>query len=186
MNNYAIDFTKYDEAKSKLKARLYNESKDAEVFRSAEQYGFNDLIIIPYIDEIVPNGSAKVTKQLLDIWDVTEDEVIDIAMSNTTYEMMSMAEALRLPDCMDMGGMHVVTNERKSFGAIGVILGADEIKAKFPNGYVVIPSSIHEVIILNGEEADDDNFITSMIGDINGAMVAEEERLGSHCYRFVA
>ena len=187
MNKYAIDFTNYDEAKSNLKARLYNKSKDVEVFRSAAEYGFDDLIIVPYVDGVIEIGeskaSAKITEELLDIWGVDDETVIWTAIANTDYEITTIAELLQLPSIPEFN-MTVVTNAERHYGAIGAILARHELKTMFSNGYVVIPSSIHEVIIMD-INAMDENYMTEMIGEVNEAMVNPEEWLGNHPYRFV-
>ena len=62
------DVTDFDKMRPLLRARLYNEKTAAEVFESAKLFGFNDLIIVPYL-EFQFNGSdagIKVTNNLLE------------------------------------------------------------------------------------------------------------------------
>lgn len=68
----------WSQVKGKLAARLYNNATKADVFESAERYGFDDLIIIPYVNMTLDDGmgSVKVTNQLLEKWGVSSEEVI--------------------------------------------------------------------------------------------------------------
>ena len=80
----------FENIKPKLRAKLINESNKAEVFRSAKGYGFDDLIIVPYILVDVDDktgGSVTVNKKILDMLGVNADEVIDIALANCESEV---------------------------------------------------------------------------------------------------
>lgn len=181
----------FDYAQSMLRARLYNKKTNAEVFESAEKYGFDDLIIVPYLEVEVDGKPAgiKVTKQLLEKWEASTNAVIRIAEKNSKqsvkWMLKTMAEMLGMifdmPD--DCPKMYVCTNEDKSFGAYGAIAYKEGIEKLFPNGYAVIPSSVHEVIIV---EKDDDmvNAMPGMIDEVNAAYVADTETLGTHPYLF--
>ena len=184
--------TDYEQAGKMLRARLYNKATKAEVYRSAAEYGFEDLIIIPYID--LGNGAAaKVTKSLLDHWGQDADTVISLAIENARdYTITPLAQVL----AELMGGMpflageddvplYVLTNENKTCGAIGVIAAKAELEERFPNGYVVLPSSIHEVLILPKEQLTQEmEALSEMIVEINQTQVAPEEVLGDHPYEF--
>jgi len=187
------DFTK---ARKYLRVRLYNKKTSAEVFISAARYGFDDLIIIPYL-EFTMNGSmaaVKVTEQLLNAWDKTKEQVMRIARRNSLmlsgYEVKTMVEVMReimgdMPPFMEQETppMYVVTNANKSFGAYGVIALNITLKNMFPEGYAVLPSSIHEVIVIpkNTEKYDE---LKSMINEVNDTVVEDVDVLGYKPYFF--
>lgn len=186
--NFMNDF---EQVKPMLRARLYNEKTNAEISRSAKKYGFNDLIIVPYIDGIEINGSVgaiKVKLEHLQAWNVCAKDVLDIAEQNSKNDakLQTMAEILQamgvpsLPD-MDTPVMLVATNERSTFGAYSIIPFLDELKAKY-RAFTVLPSSVHEVIIVN-EIRDEMN---AMVSEVNAECVNYEEQLSSHAYTFVA
>lgn len=184
--------TDYEVVKDKLTARLFNKRTSADVSRSAKDYGFDDLIIVPYIVMKDIGGACKVTAHMLGNWGVTEDEVIDTALQNSANEytvgdMMTMLFGdgpvyRNFDDVEDVNNMLVVSNLDKSFGAIGVVVAKDAMDRKYENGYVVIPSSVHECIVLpyNGNE----NAFNSMVADVNEQEVAAEEVLSDHAYFF--
>lgn len=179
--------------KGKLRARLYNEKTFAEVQRSAKDYGFEDLIIVPYIDVetngATGKGSIKVKRDFLDMWDVSEEEVIDIALENsaqyvkieTINDMMSrMMGAMTVPLPVDI---LVITNDAQQYGAVSVISKLNYLRERYEDGFCVIPSSIHEVII-TPKNSNDGLALANIIKDVNATVVKPEEVLSDKAYEF--
>lgn len=179
----------YEEIKDKLRLRLYNGKTPAEV---SEPY-LDDLILIPYIEfGVMEDGSmasSKVASWMLSEWGKTKEEVMAQARENTTgcfikpmAQIMAEMMGMEYDPEMDDGRMYTITNATKLNGAVGVALLEDELREKFPNGYYVIPSSIHEIIILpdNGEiELEDLNY---MVESVNAEQLRPEEILSDHAY----
>lgn len=80
--------------------------------------------------------------------------------------------------------MYVVSNTSKIFGAISIIFDStrEKLRNAFPNGYMVLPSSIHEVIIT---EIKDKSMLDNMVNEVNEAQVIEEEQLSNRAYMFI-
>ena len=183
-------FSNFDKMKGHLKARLYNKATVAEVSKSASEYGFDDLIIVPYL-EITLNGgygAIKVLENHLETWGKTAEEVIAIAEENSANETMitSMAEMLGMSSDMLPPGtpmMMVVSNDSEACGAYGIIAKMEYLKEKFPEGFAVLPSSIHEVIVMSLAGVDEDA-LTSMVKEVNATEVVAEEQLSDHAYFF--
>ena len=187
-------FTDYAQVKGKLVIRLYNEKTQAEVFWSAKDWGFDDLILIPYV-QLNKEMSVKATKEIMSTWGVTEDQLFADAWENTSkikeFKVQSMRDTLI--ELMGPGAemmlpptemsMITVTSTDKMFGAIGAIIMHEEIERRCPNGYWVIPSSVHECIIIPADSIDDYS-LHRMISDVNDGQVALEEQLGDHGYLF--
>lgn len=166
-------------------ARLYNGNKDTKgIYRSAAQYGFEDLIIEPRIvveENEDTMATAVITEDMLEIIGKTADEVIDEALKNVKGKITNMAEmGMPLPEAEQMT---IVTNESMLCGAVAVITMKKEIEKRFPGGYIVLPSSIHEVIIVP-RDAGDKDYMVDMVREINSAMVAPEEQLSNNIYEF--
>ena len=170
-----------------LTARLYNKSTSADVFKSADVYGFSDLIIVPYVNiDNLPNGAGGVivTNELVKTWNVTPDEVIEMAEQNAqaTAKLQSMSEILAQFG-MPVGDgfpMWVLTNDTKCYGAYAIIAKLDELKAKFKDGFTVLPSSVHEVIIVTEK----DEALSDLVRCVNGEQVRPDEQLSDHAYIF--
>ena len=198
-----LDFLRdYESVKKHLRARLYNNKTKVEVYQSAKRYGFDDLIITPVV--MVPKttglnidglASTKVTKALLESWGVTKAEVIKQAMKNSEDEVviMSMREMLletgypefMLPEENSDGNMTCITNSSRVCGAISVILARKKLKKMFPEGYMVLPSSIHEVLVISASQIDE-GAASSMVNEVNDTNVVAEEQLGYKSYIIAA
>ena len=185
----------FEKVKPKLRARLYNQKTKTDLYKSARPYGFDDLIIIPYLVDVIPTvdgmASIRVKQDLFEMWEITEDELFDIAMENSKADIERHTMADMLSQIMDAPleelpfgeiglPMYVITNKSKMYGAIGILSELDFFKRRFPNGFSVIPSSVHEVIVVeSGMEG-----LSEMIGSVNAEAVREEEQLGEHAYYF--
>ena len=185
----------FEDIKDKIRARLYNSETNAEVYKSAKEYGFSDLIIVPYIENIIDNGSAKITTDLLKAWNKTAEEIIEIGMENCkndNYEMINISDLLRMmaviydydDEIPDVPDLFVLTNKSRMFGSIGAIIMQDMLREKFGT-YVVVPSSIHEVLIYRNIIRDNEmSKINDTINQVNNTNVLPEEHLGSKAYIF--
>lgn len=182
----------WDSAKEMLRIRLYNKKTTAPIKRSARSYGFSDLIMVPVI-EFDDNASAKVTKALAKQWGKSAKTIIDTALLNTKekekFEIIEMAEMLAemmgVPVEMlrkDAPPIWVISNEQRINGAVGIIILADKLKEMYPNGYYILPSSIHEALVIDVSFCDDPDILTSMVQDVNGACLRPEEVLGDKAY----
>ena len=178
----------FENVKPHLRARLYNKATRAEVQTSAEKYGLSDLIIVPYIDEVIKDGSVKVTNSLVKTWDVDPQEVIEIAEENSRKcaVIKDMNEMMFGFAPAGMPKMLVVMNDNIGmYGAYAVIPKMDALYKEFPNGFVVLPSSVHEVIVVDINEKGAEE-LTAMVQGVNATEVSLEEQLSDHAYTFCA
>lgn len=186
------EIMEWDSAKEMLRIRLYNKKTTAPIKRSARSYGFSDLIMVPYI-KFDDNASTKVTEVLAEEWGKSAKTIIDTALLNTKekekFEIIEMAEMIAemmgVPVEMlrkDAPPIWVVSNEQRTNGAVGIIILADKLKEMYPNGYYILPSSIHEALVIDVSFCDDLDILTSMVQDVNGSCVRPEEVLGDKAY----
>lgn len=88
----------FNAVKDKLKCKLMNKKQNPNftVTRSAKGYGFADLIIVPYIEVEIggQRGTAVVNERMIEDWGVTKRRVIDRAIKNTEYVLMTLEEKL--------------------------------------------------------------------------------------------
>ncbi len=146
-------------------------------------------------------GSALVNNGMLDHWDITEDELFSIASKNTPImlgcEMKNMLELLleiyKRQDNYKLISllanqepyMYVVSNREKSYGAGVIFLNDDfraEVRRKLRSDFVVIPSSIHETIVIPYTEELDRNTLFSLVNEVNRTEVQSTEVLSDNIY----
>ena len=197
---YGVDVTDFDNVRDKIimtvsgsqksetadmaAARPYKTIEDMTVFYAIalKESSHSELVSIP------------ITKQMLREWDISPDEFVSIAdkeaPKNTPYTFQGMSQVLGLSSD-GLGGdeqeiMFVVTNESRCKGA-GVIGYPDifnEISDKLGGDFFVLPSSIHEflVVVDNGDFKSCE--LEDMVKDVNSGFVKPEEVLTDHAYHY--
>ncbi len=187
--NFLMNF---ENVKEKLRAKLLNASNKVEVFRSAKRYGFDDLIIVPYVTvggvPGFPSGSITVNNQFLEIWNATAKEVIDIGLKNSKKEAR-VRDLLEYIDSSmffsdgsyDGPRMLVINNTTDHYGAISVLGKIGYLRRELKDFYI-IPSSVHEVIAVENFGSED--YIKMMVKEVNESVVVPAEKLSDNIYHF--
>lgn len=181
-----------DSCKGKLEARLVN----AEWYhlRNSLKEGGSTMIHDEVADDLMVVYSYRldeaktvyINKRFLEKAGVSECDVKKTAMENSLEgkqtKVASMGEILGLPDEM-IGEQRliVVTNGDNLYGAIKILKKEvqDELAAKLGEGYMLIPSSIHEWIATTKLDVD---ATKEMIGEVNKNEVDYNEQLSDHPY----
>lgn len=180
--------TNWSNIRENVRAKLLNKERNPqiEVYKSAKGYGFPDLIIVPYIDVKIGihKGSITITNALLEQWGITKRTVIDKAIANTDYVLMTLAEKLGMlgfetPESPIL----FIGTDSDTYGAIGIIKAKERLTQLFPNGYYIIPSSVHEMLAINADMGDETT-ITAMVQDVNGSVLDPKDYLSNHAYTF--
>lgn len=142
-------------------------------------------------------GTFKVNPEHLNRFGITETELFEAAWENTvsTIQIQDMAQVMAemmdmsVEDAMEIqkeNPMIVASNEQKMYGAIAMKAGDKiaEIAERYQSDLAILPSSIHEILLIPVKE--NMNFIEldAMVQDVNETQVAPEEILGSHAYRY--
>lgn len=165
-----------------------------------------DLALLFYInaseftkDLLVQSGAAtiNITNQLLDNWGITVQDLKEVALRNqrssicfkTMREIlaeMDPAYANILPE-EDDPTMYVLSNNNKINGAAAITDTdfLEGIKNELDSDLVILPSSIHEVIIIPKRKVDgvnDPETLKEMIGEVNGSELQPDEILSDRPY----
>ena len=134
-------------------------------------------------------GSIKIKAGMLEAAGIEEPEAWTQAENNTfndtTVEDMSIVmQAFGMPTAGD-SGMYVISNKDKCKGAAAVLnkKALQEIGERHhTKKLVVIPSSIHECLVLPEVEMMDINAITNMVISVNASTVDPVEQLADRAY----
>lgn len=172
----------WEQAKRLILPRLYNQATKADVWTSAAEYGFNDLIIVPYI-EINDKMASKVTNRLLEHWGVTADEVMRVAIENAKPGKYQLRRLTAVTGEKGNPDIFIVNRLGDAYGAYAAVALKDTLRGMFPGGYLAIPSSIHEFLIVSADWMDD-RAAKNMVDDMNHSIMKPEEILSDHAYRF--
>lgn len=189
----------FENAKPRIMARLLPLSRVS----NGEMYTlFHDIAIVYSIvlESKTENGSQitiRILNSHLDLWDTTKTEIHKIAMENTLQRenivltpMKKMVEDLQgkpveYLDDIEEAPMYVLTNKSFINGAIAILdSNIQEKIASLLNGdYYIIPSSIHEVIVIPYDLMETKE-LNGMIKDINNEFVSADDRLSNHAFKY--
>lgn len=186
----------------KVRARLYNGNTNLMpnvVRRDASIYGFEGLMVVPVVElgeTDLGYASAKVTEDMVETWGVTADEVIDAAIDSIDYTIKTVKQALiesmgmddmpreildaMIPDAP----MLVVSNPTGYYGASSIIPATKELIKRFPNGFRVLPSSVHEVLVVPMEDGGDSKNLNDIVNQVNANVLKASDFLSNDVYEF--
>lgn len=105
-------------------------------------------------------------------------------MSSVIAEIIGVEPEDECPfmDTDDSNVMMVVANTKNLYGASSILHPKvqAELSKKYPDGYYVLPSSVHEVIVV--KKADDLEGLSGIVKDVNLNEVSPEDYLSDYVY----
>ena len=147
-----------------------------------------DLYLVPYI-HITDDDSAavRVTAELIDSWGVTVDEVFDQAKANQeTLRPVSIKNLATVLGIREKLPIYIVTTKSKVSGASAILYSgvADRVRELIGGDFYIIPSSVHEVLVLPKSEINDVSGLIDLVVRVNQEEVAEDDRLSDSIYTY--
>lgn len=187
----------YEFVKDKIIYRLIGREENQELLKEIPYKSYLDLAIIYYVLlEVDEYGMASmmVRAEHMDMWKVTEEDLYYRASKNTQellpYEFAPMRTVIEELPTWDGRGtgrkMYILSNEMRSYGAAALIYPdcLRKIAGVVGENFFVIPSSVHETIIVAESEAPGREELGSMIEEINETQVEAEEVLSDRAYYY--
>lgn len=204
INTELKGFDDYDQVKNRLRCRLINYEANKVMLVDVPYRRFMDLAIVPYcvVDGLMSNSigeaSFRIKKQLLDLWDITEEQLLDVCIENTFKHekpmIMCMYDALHSlnPSATERNEEKIkscplyVMSTGNAYGATSMMF-EDELKRfceEIDNDIIIIPSSINEVLIVPNDGIDSTYWIDAMIRDVNETTLEAVDVLSDHAYYY--
>lgn len=198
-------YTNFSRVRNRIACRLVNYEKNRELLARIPYKRYMDLAVVYYCrvdkellgSESLGKGTILVQNVHMSAWNVTQEELHDLAVANTVrqlpYELIDLEDMLR--DMLDLetnrgeretAPMYVLTNTEKWYGAVNIIFDSvlDAIGERLKSDFYVIPSSVHECMIVPATEAIHERDLCQMVHEINAEYVAAEEILGETVYLY--
>lgn len=193
-------FLDYSRVKDRIVYKLINTEMNKELLEDVPHIEFLDLsIVFTYLLEDEDEyglASILIHNPHMEYWQVSVQELYDLAKVNTPklleYELKRLNKVLR--EFMDLtppeGSMSdimlVLTNKKRINGA-ACVLYPDVIRSivqGFDADFYIIPSSIHEVLLLPSKDSSSDEVdsLREIIKEVNDKIVDTEEILSYSVY----
>ncbi len=190
----------YEELKNKFACKVINRQKNEKLLKEVPYLPWMDLAVVFFVLlEVSSYGTATVLirKEHLKAWGLPEEELFERAKKNTSvllpYQFCPMRKLIQeicpYPVEEDPGeeeSLYVLSNKLRSFGAASMLYEGilEKIGQKLGENYYVLPSSIHEVIIVPESKSPMKQDLEAMVREINETQVEEEEVLSDRVYYF--
>lgn len=193
-------FKDFEQVKDKICFKLISAEQNQELLSKVPHKEYLDLAVCfyyAYRSDVLGNGSILVYNSHMDMWNTDVEELFLLAQENTPKlfpaENSSMENVIR--EMMEQEGgvteilpedipMRVLSNADRTFGAACVLYPGflEKIASTREKGFYLIPSSVHEMILLENSGKEDVKELRSMIQEVNLSHVEPEEVLSNQLY----
>ncbi len=205
-----MDFFKsFEQVKGRICYRLVGRDGNMELLRHMPYVEYLDMAICffyAFQSEVLGEGSIQVLHAHMEFWETDREELLGLARMNTPrlfpwmcaplgdillgalgtdcgfmvpQEYEGQEDGLQLP-------MKVLSNRQQLNGAACMLYPGvlDQIAAQMGCGFYILPSSVHEVILLPDRGEEDPGSLKSMVVQVNRTQVPREDILTDSLYCF--
>ena len=198
--HFDVDFFREPErVRPTVAYRLINYEKNRELLQEIPHLPFLDLAVVFYsllTDTPVGHATVLIRNSHLELWGKNTSWLYEAAKENTEKllpkRLVSMedmiyelSEGKQEPEYAGVP-MYVLTNSRKSFGAACLLYdGAlGECFRRLEESYYLIPSSVHEVILIPASAVGDSRELCALVQEMNRTQMRSTEVLSDTVYLY--
>lgn len=196
-------FTDYEKVKERIVFKLVNYERNKELLKKVPHIRYLDLaLIFNCLLDSSREGFATILiyHHHLSFWHITVNELYELAVKNTPrllhYHIENMADIIS--DIISAGDpclfehsydplpMYILSNKSKLNGS-GCILYENllaQISAKLHSDLYILPSSIHEVLLIPTNHSKTSTELTALVEEVNSTQLLPEEILSDHVYHY--
>lgn len=199
-------FTCFEQIRPRIAYKLIHYEKNKELLKEVPYVPYLDLATVFYClvqEEPYKSSSILIHHKHLEYWGIPSASLFPIAKRNTPVLLPFACDPLAdliLPSfgacppagCQGMEQaleseivpMYVLSNRQRLNGA-SCILYQDvlkEVSGRLNDSLYILPSSVHEVIVLPASAGGNPAELSQLVQEINLAEVAPEEVLSDHAY----
>ncbi len=194
-------YNDFETVRERICYKLISAKRNAALLEKVPHVPFLDLAIVFYYPleaDMFSNASILIRDSHAENWGTCTEELMREACRNTPKVMpvrfSKMCDVLSEmnPEMKDypypdeISQMYVLSNEYMHFGAAAIMYPEmlDEISDKLDSDLFIIPSSVHEVIVIPEGLIKDREYLMDMIFEINRTQVDPQDVLSDWLYRY--
>lgn len=200
-HGWNVDIIKnFEIIQSKIVYKLILSQKNETLLQNIPHMTYLDLAIVFYIlfeEDDASTATITITNELMELWNTDLQTLYQVACQNAkellppTFNPMSVVIGELLGDecetiLPDEEMMFVLSNPLRSFGATCILYDnvLRDIGNQLGENFYLLPSSIHEVIIVPESKCPSVKDLNDMVMEINETQIDIEEILSDHVYYY--
>lgn len=194
-------YTDFSKVKSRIVMRLVSYPRNEWMLADVPHVCFLDLAVIFYCLLYAGSDSQAsilIRNDHLKLWDADIDTVCRLAEQNTPVLLPQQVTPMyRLLDQLVPAGgilpehsrdlpIYVATNSYRTNGASAIFYDRllRQTADRFTSDLILLPSSIHEFLLLPAEDSSDLEAYGQMVREVNETQLADDEVLADHAYYY--
>ena len=193
------DLTNYAEMKNRLAMEVVSAERNAKMLQDVPHEQMEDIAVVYRLvldSSKDASSTVLVTNDLMDKFGITHEQLHDDAMKNAPLirpaEIKGMEETLNEmqggpalePDPDEFLFVAGVPDQTHGAAVIAYPNFFEEAAEKLGGDYFIIPSSIHEVLLVKDTGEMNARDLAAMIREVNATEVAPEDVLTDHAYHY--
>ncbi|MDO4261685.1 MAG: DUF5688 family protein [Eubacteriales bacterium] len=185
----------YRRVKRRIYYRLVSREKNRELLAGVPWIPWMDLALVFYMKlpgKIVRRATALIHRSHMEKWGLTAAELYRTAHENMPdlgVKLIAMSEFLgqEESECPE-SGMYILNSRQGEYGA--AVFADPRVQRRcameLGGSYYVLPSSVHEMILLPERTGLDRQELDSLVREVNALCVGPEDLLSDHAYFYHA
>ena len=206
--DFDIDsFSDYDKMKSTLAMEVVSSERNAELLETVPHKDIEDMAVVYRFvlgETAQGSGTILVTNKMLDNYGITPEQLHEDAVKNAPeirpLVIEGMAEVLAKQmgvEDLEMLGLNIPPEQEQMFVASveGNVHGAgvlayqdfmDKAAERVDGSFFILPSSIHEILIIPDNGKFDLQSLENMVKEVNATTVDPADQLTDSVYHYDA
>lgn len=189
----ADSITDYESAKNKLIVELVSADRNREMLEKTPHMQMADMAVVFRVmvdPQDITKGTVLVSNSLQDQYGITQDQLQKDALENAARirpaEIRSMSEALGMESKGEEEILFVasVPDAVRGAGVIAYPGFLDQAAGKLEGDFFVLPSSIHEVLLVKDDGRQHAKELNDLVSAVNQTKVSPEEQLSDNAYHY--
>ena len=186
----------FEQVKSHIYLKIINTEWSRELLSTTPHVPYLDLSAVFYLYN--PKWNILIHDNFLDMWNITAEELYEIALDNMIkqqpvefYPVNQFLENPRMPSSENPYGnkdefLYMLTNADGQYGAAVLLYPnlLERYAEQYQCDWIVIPSSVHEVLLMPYHSEEMIEKTRTTIQEINCEMLNKEDVLSDHPYLY--
>lgn len=196
-NKMDFDISDFTQVSDKIQMLLVNKRSNSHYLRNAAYCSFGDIAKVFYV-VVDDMHRIKITREMLKAWEVDTKKLQDTALNNMPVKQPPLLQVLDITaygkpylNLLNDNSMlnevaYVLTNESYDYGAAAMLYPGvmEKISERIGGPFFILPSSVHETILLAGGDASALQRAEEMLRMANKEVVQPEDYLSDSVYAY--